>query len=109
MEAENTAKAVEQRAAAAAATTGHRYNPVTVANRIDTLEAEQRADQRRLDGHRRTLFTDAEGIESLWEASSALVDHPPPLHRYAPGSYGPQKMHELIAPRRWWLPATDAS
>ena len=52
----------------------------------------------------RTLFTDAEGIESLWEASSALVDNPPPLHRYAPGSYGPQKMHELIAPRRWWLP-----
>jgi len=52
----------------------------------------------------RTLFTDADGIESLWEASSALVDDPPPLHRYAPGSYGPQKMHELIAPRRWWLP-----
>ena len=61
VEAENTAKAVEQRAAAAAATTEHRYNPVTVANRIDTLEAEQRADQRRLDGHRRTLFTDAAG------------------------------------------------
>jgi glucose-6-phosphate 1-dehydrogenase len=53
----------------------------------------------------RTLFTDAEGIESLWEASSALIDDPPPLHRYTPGSYGPQKMHELIAPRRWWLPA----
>ena len=52
----------------------------------------------------RTLFTDAEGIESLWAASSALVEDPPPLHRYTPGSYGPQKMHELIAPRRWWLP-----
>ncbi len=36
----------------------------------------------------------------------ALVEDPPPLHRYAPGSYGPQKMHELIAPRRWWLPET---
>ena len=35
-----------------------------------------------------------------------LLDDPPPLHRYAPGSYGPQKMHELIAPRRWWLPVT---
>jgi glucose-6-phosphate 1-dehydrogenase len=54
----------------------------------------------------RTLFTDADGIESLWAASSALIDDPPPLHRYAPGSYGPQKMHELIAPRRWWLPQT---
>jgi glucose-6-phosphate 1-dehydrogenase len=52
----------------------------------------------------RTLFTDAEGIESLWAASQDLLADPPPLHRYARGSYGPQKMHELIAPRRWWLP-----
>jgi glucose-6-phosphate 1-dehydrogenase len=52
----------------------------------------------------RTLFTDAEGIESLWAASSSLLDDPPPLHRYTPASYGPQKMHELIAPRHWWLP-----
>jgi glucose-6-phosphate 1-dehydrogenase len=52
----------------------------------------------------RTLFTNADGIEDLWAASSHLLDNPPPLHGYAPGSYGPQKMHELIAPRRWWLP-----
>ena len=52
----------------------------------------------------RTLFTDADGIENLWAASSELLRDPPPLHRYEPGSYGPQKMHELIAPRRWWLP-----
>jgi glucose-6-phosphate 1-dehydrogenase len=52
----------------------------------------------------RTLFTDSEGIENLWAASARLLEDPPPLHRYAPGSYGPQKMHELIAPRRWWLP-----
>jgi glucose-6-phosphate 1-dehydrogenase len=54
----------------------------------------------------RTLFTDADGIENLWTASSELLRDPPPLHRYAPGTYGPQKMHELIAPRRWWLPET---
>ncbi|HEY2650447.1 MAG TPA: glucose-6-phosphate dehydrogenase [Solirubrobacteraceae bacterium] len=52
----------------------------------------------------RTLFTDADGIEHLWAASGDLLHDPPPLHRYSPGSYGPQKMHELIAPRRWWLP-----
>ena len=52
----------------------------------------------------RTLFTDSEGIERLWAASADLLKDPPPLHRYAQGSYGPQKMHELIAPRRWWLP-----
>jgi glucose-6-phosphate 1-dehydrogenase len=54
----------------------------------------------------RTLFTDSDGIENLWAASAGLLEDPPPLHRYAPGSYGPQKMHELIAPRRWWLPET---
>jgi len=52
----------------------------------------------------RTLFTDSEGIERLWAASANLLSDPPPLHRYSPGSYGPQKMHELIAPRRWSLP-----
>jgi glucose-6-phosphate 1-dehydrogenase len=54
----------------------------------------------------RTLFTNADGIEDLWSASSDVLNDPPPLHRYATGSYGPQKMHELIAPRRWWLPET---
>lgn len=54
----------------------------------------------------RPPFTDADGIENLWAASSELLRDPPPLHRYQPGSYGPQKMHELIAPRRWWLPET---
>jgi glucose-6-phosphate 1-dehydrogenase len=54
----------------------------------------------------RTLFTNADGIENLWTASSELLRDPPPLHRYHPGSYGPQKMHEMIAPRRWWLPET---
>jgi glucose-6-phosphate 1-dehydrogenase len=54
----------------------------------------------------RTLFTNADGIENLWAASRDVLNDPPPLHRYAPGSYGPQKMHELIAPRRWWLPET---
>jgi glucose-6-phosphate 1-dehydrogenase len=54
----------------------------------------------------RTLFTNAAGIEDLWAASTELLADPPPLHRYGAGSYGPQKMHELIAPRRWWLPET---
>ena len=40
------------------------------------------------------------------EDKIALLRDPPPLHRYARGSYGPQKMHELIAPRSWWLPET---
>jgi glucose-6-phosphate 1-dehydrogenase len=54
----------------------------------------------------RTLFTDAEGIERLWTASAPLLHDPPPLQRYAPGTWGPHAMHELIAPRRWRLSAT---
>lgn len=47
------------RAEAAAATTAQRYNPVTVKNRIEKLEAEQRGDQRILDGHRRVVARSA--------------------------------------------------
>ena len=36
-----------------------------------------------------TLFTDAAGIERLWELSTPLLDDPPRLHRYAKGSWGP--------------------
>ncbi|WP_368680440.1 DUF3560 domain-containing protein (plasmid) [Rhodococcus opacus] len=54
--AEEEAKAARRRAESAAVTTSARYNPETVKNRIDSLQASQRADQRLLDGHERTLF-----------------------------------------------------
>lgn len=53
--AEDTAKSAADKAEAAARTTTHRYSPVTVKNRIDRLEADQRRDQRILDGHRRVV------------------------------------------------------
>jgi glucose-6-phosphate 1-dehydrogenase len=52
----------------------------------------------------RTLFTDAAGIERLWSASAPLLDDPSPLLPYAPGTWGPPAIDELIAPRRWRLP-----
>jgi glucose-6-phosphate 1-dehydrogenase len=52
----------------------------------------------------RTLFTDAPGVERLWSASAPLLEDPSPLHPYAPGSWGPAAIDELIAPRRWRLP-----
>ncbi len=51
-----------------------------------------------------TLFTTAEGIERLWELSSPLLESPPPVRLYAPGSWGPNSMHQLIAPHAWRLP-----
>ena len=35
-----------------------------------------------------TLFTTAEGIESLWERSEPLLRDPQPIRPYAPGSWG---------------------
>ena len=49
------------------------------------------------------LFTTAEGIERLWEISMPLLENPPPVQPYAPGSWGPKTVDELIAPRRWHL------
>jgi glucose-6-phosphate 1-dehydrogenase len=51
-----------------------------------------------------TLFTTAEGIESLWEKSIPLLEDPPPLRPYRAGSWGPNAMHQLIAPDAWRLP-----
>jgi len=52
----------------------------------------------------RTLFTSAEGIERLWEISQSLLDNPPVVRPYQPGSWGPNQIHQLIAPFAWRLP-----
>jgi glucose-6-phosphate 1-dehydrogenase len=52
----------------------------------------------------RTLFTSAEGIERLWEISEPLLEQPPLPRRYEPGSWGPNQIHQLIAPWAWRLP-----
>ena len=69
----------------------------------DVLEAYERLILDAMSGDR-TLFTSADAIERLWELSTPLLDHPPPLHPYAEGSWGPEAMEDLIAPQRWRLP-----
>jgi glucose-6-phosphate 1-dehydrogenase len=69
----------------------------------DVLEAYERLILDAMRGDR-TLFTTAEGIERLWEASQPLIDTPPLVRPYAPGSWGPNAIHQLIAPRAWRLP-----
>lgn len=58
--ADRAAEHAHQRAEAAKPTTERRYAPRAVANRIDTLEADQRGDQRLLDGYSRR-FLDSDG------------------------------------------------
>jgi glucose-6-phosphate 1-dehydrogenase len=69
----------------------------------DVLEAYERLILDTLRGDH-TLFTTAEGIESLWERSAALLENPPPVKPYAPGTWGPNAIHQLIAPNAWRLP-----
>jgi len=69
----------------------------------DVLEAYERLILDAMRGDH-TLFTTAEGIESLWERSAPLLDDPPPVKHYPPGTWGPNAIHQLIAPAAWRLP-----
>ena len=69
----------------------------------DVLEAYERLIHDAMRGER-TLFTTAEGIERLWAISQPVLDDPPPVRPYAPGTWGPNSVHQLIAPRAWRLP-----
>jgi glucose-6-phosphate 1-dehydrogenase len=51
-----------------------------------------------------TLFTTSAGIERLWEISDPVLSSPPPAESYKQGSWGPEAMDDLIAPRHWHLP-----
>jgi glucose-6-phosphate 1-dehydrogenase len=52
----------------------------------------------------RTLFTSAEGIERLWEVSAPVLENPPVVRPYAQGTWGPNQIHQLVAPFTWRLP-----
>lgn len=69
----------------------------------DVLEAYERLILDAMLGDH-TLFNTADGIESLWERSIPLLDNPPPVKQYPPGSWGPNSIHQLIAPNAWRLP-----
>ncbi|MGH3412147.1 MAG: glucose-6-phosphate dehydrogenase [Marmoricola sp.] len=67
------------------------------------LEAYERLILDAMQGDR-TLFTSADGIEQLWQISQPLLDDPPPVRTYPAGSWGPNAIHQLIAPNAWRLP-----
>jgi glucose-6-phosphate 1-dehydrogenase len=69
----------------------------------DTLEAYERLIRDAMNGDR-TLFTSAAGIERLWTVSAPLLENPPEVLPYPTGSWGPEAIHDLIAPHKWRLP-----
>jgi glucose-6-phosphate 1-dehydrogenase len=51
-----------------------------------------------------SLFTRSDEIERLWEVATPLLENPPPVEPYEPGSWGPEAVKKLISPFRWFLP-----
>jgi glucose-6-phosphate 1-dehydrogenase len=50
-------------------------------------------------------FTRQDAVEETWRVFQPLLDAPPPVHPYAPGSWGPEAANELLAGQgRWHRP-----
>jgi glucose-6-phosphate 1-dehydrogenase len=47
-------------------------------------------------------FTRQDGVEETWRIMQPLLDSPPPVHSYAPGSWGPKEADELVAGHGKW-------
>jgi glucose-6-phosphate 1-dehydrogenase len=47
-------------------------------------------------------FTRQDGVEEQWRIMQPLLDSPPPVHPYAPGSWGPEAADELLAGYGKW-------
>jgi glucose-6-phosphate 1-dehydrogenase len=47
-------------------------------------------------------FTRQDAVEETWRVMQPLLDSPPPIHAYAPGSWGPEAADELVAGHGRW-------
>src|SRR4249920_2311705 len=43
-----------------------------------------------------TRFTRQDGVEETWRVMQPLLDAPPPVHPYEPGSWGPEEAEKLV-------------
>jgi glucose-6-phosphate 1-dehydrogenase len=49
-----------------------------------------------------TRFTRQDAVEETWRVMQPLLDSPPPVHRYVPGSWGPEEADSLVAGHGRW-------
>src|SRR5215471_4642606 len=57
--------------------------------------------QAALDGQM-LRFTRQDAVEETWRVMQPLLDSPPPVHPYAPGSWGPKEGEELVSGHGRW-------
>jgi glucose-6-phosphate 1-dehydrogenase len=51
----------------------------------------------------RSLFTSSEGLAKAWAAFAPVLERPPHVHSYQPGSWGPSEADALAGPDGWLL------
>jgi glucose-6-phosphate 1-dehydrogenase len=57
-----------------------------------------------------TRFARQDGVEEQWRIVQPLLDNPPPVHTYQPGSWGPAAADQLVAAYGGWRePWTEES
>src|SRR5262245_48199665 len=49
-----------------------------------------------------TRFTRQDGVEETWRIMQPLLDAPPPVHPYEPGSWGPKEADDIVAGHGRW-------
>ncbi len=47
-------------------------------------------------------FTRQDGVEECWRVMEPLLEHPPPVHPYAKGSWGPEAAEQVLAGHGRW-------
>jgi glucose-6-phosphate 1-dehydrogenase len=47
-------------------------------------------------------FTRQDGVEECWRIMRPLLEHPPPVHPYAKGSWGPEEAERVLAGHGRW-------
>ena len=53
-------------------------------------------------------FTRQDAVEECWRVMQPLLDAPPPVHKYAPGSWGPDAANDLVGNVGWHGPWVSA-
>lgn len=57
-----------------------------------------------------SLFTREDEVEQAWAVLTPVLENPPPVLQYRPGSWGPAEADDLILPRHWHVtPPRDRS